>query len=78
MTVHEVIEHLKTLPQDMEVWDLWDESGKYYPLAGNPPGRIDTIAYNRISSGGGWGCYEEVKPGTDGSLKVCVLNQERI
>jgi len=42
MTLKEVIEHLKTLPQDMEVWNYSDELNRYSPLE-SPPARIDKI-----------------------------------
>ena len=29
--VKDFIEHLKTLPQDLEVWIFWDESGECWP-----------------------------------------------
>lgn len=32
MTVKEHIKLLKTLPQDMEAWFTWDESGECWPL----------------------------------------------
>ena len=42
MTIKDVIEHLQTMPQDMEVWVTWDESGEYWP-ATEPQGRVDRI-----------------------------------
>ena len=42
MTVKDLIEHLKTLPQGMEVWQTWDESGEYWP-ATKPLGRVDWV-----------------------------------
>ncbi len=42
ITVKDVISHLQTLPQDMEAWTVWDESGEYSPLT-QPVGRIDLI-----------------------------------
>ena len=31
MTVKEQIEYLQTLPQDLEIWHEWDESGECFP-----------------------------------------------
>ena len=54
MTVSDLIAHLQTLPQDLEVWSVWDESGEYTPAA-EPPGRIDTIVYGPVYGGKCWG-----------------------
>jgi hypothetical protein len=32
MTVKDHIENLKKLPQDLEVWFTWDESGQCWPV----------------------------------------------
>ena len=32
-TVKDLIEHLQTLPQDMEVWGTWDESGEAWLMS---------------------------------------------
>jgi hypothetical protein len=42
MTIKDVIEHLQTMPPDMEVWVTWDESGEYWP-ATEPQGRVDWV-----------------------------------
>ena len=39
MTVKEQIEYLQTLPQDLEVWHCWDESGECFPTP-SPRGEI--------------------------------------
>jgi hypothetical protein len=40
----DVIAHLQTLPQDMEVWDFWDEGGSYHRLESIRQGHVATIA----------------------------------
>jgi hypothetical protein len=42
MTIKDVIEHLKTMPPDMEVWETWDESGEYWPVTEHQ-GRVDFV-----------------------------------
>ena len=71
LTVKDVIAHLQTLPQDMEVWSVWDESGQYAPLRVNP-GRIDTIREVRRGNVLRW--EESFYPATElDCRKVCIL-----
>ena len=42
MTVKEQIEYLRTLPQDLEVWHCWDESGECFPTQ-SPRGEITYV-----------------------------------
>ena len=69
MTIKDVIEHLQTMPHDMEVWVTWDESGEYWP-ATTPQGRVDWVHQKTCSDGQTrWECsYEEGK-----GRAVCVL-----
>ena len=69
MTIRDVIEHLQTMPPDMEVWVTWDESGEYWP-ATEPQGRVDWV-HQETRTGGRtrWeASYEEGK-----GKPVCVL-----
>lgn len=43
ITVKDVIEHLKTFPPDMEVWNYWDEAGTYH-IPSELPGKIVAVA----------------------------------
>ncbi len=40
----DVIKHLQTLPQDMEVWGFWDEGGCYHRLGSTRQGHVAKIA----------------------------------
>jgi len=69
MTIRDVIEHLQTMPPDMEVWVTWDESGEYWP-ATEPQGRVDWV-HQETRTGGRtrWeASYEDGK-----GKAVCVL-----
>jgi hypothetical protein len=69
MTIKDVIEHLKTMPPDMEVWVTWDESGEYWP-ATEPQGRVEWVHQETRTDGRmRWECsYEEGK-----GKPICVL-----
>jgi hypothetical protein len=68
VTVADVIEHLKKLPPDTEVWTTWDESGEYWP-ATRLQGRIDWIAQVERFGKKRW--EESDEPGK--GKPVCVL-----
>lgn len=46
--VKDVIAHLQTLPQDMEVWGFWDEAGTYHKLHSCKQGRVVEIMRTKI------------------------------
>ncbi len=74
LTVRQVIEHLKTLPQDMEVYHLWDEGGTYHPVTSTKmAAHIEAIVFRKPKywSGKEWFSAENEKE--DGSKKVCVI-----
>jgi hypothetical protein len=72
ITVSDLIEHLKTLPQNMEVWDFWDESGEYWPCE-KMPVRIDLIN-SCLSDKKGYFSKGNWRISYDGTgKKVCVL-----
>jgi len=73
MTIADVIAHLKTMPQDMEVWRTWDESGEYWP-ATEPQGRVDWVQQETRKDGRiRWkNSYEEGR-----GKPVCVLLAQR-
>lgn len=68
MTVKDVIAHLQTLPQHMEVWMTWDESGEYWP-ATRPQGRVDRIELVPHRRGPRWELSHDRRRGK----AVCVL-----
>jgi len=68
ITVADTIEHLKTLPQDMEVWAICDESGEYSPVK-LPQGRIDYVIKTKRNGRIRWETDYDRKTGK----KVCIL-----
>ena len=71
MTVADHIKHMLTLPQDMEVWRCWDESGEYLP-AEEPLGRVDTICR---SNGRSWRERYPPERNVPTDKQVCVLER---
>ena len=72
MTIADVIEHLKTMPQDLEVWVTWDESGEYWPAV-KPQARVDWI-HETTRTIGGTRWLSTFEAGT--GKPVCVLMSE--
>ena len=68
MTVADLIEELKALPQGLEVWTTWDESGEYWPAENGKAFRVDDIAERTLLGRKMW---RDAYP--DGGKKVCVL-----
>ncbi len=68
LTVADIIKHLQTFPQNMEVWTTWDESGEYWP-AETPQGRVDFIQELPYRDRIRW--EREDEPGA--GKPVCVL-----
>jgi hypothetical protein len=70
ITVRDLVKHLQTLPQDLDLVTLWDEGGTYHYLK-TLPKVIDMVKSNNcLSYGGkewtddaGWG--GELNPETD-------------
>lgn len=69
MIIKDVIAHLQTMPQDMEVWTLWHEAGTYQP-AHAPQGRVDWIVQRIRRGKTRWEESEEAGHGRS----VCVLD----
>lgn len=67
IAIKDVIEHLKTMPQDMEVWETWDESGEYWPVT-KQQGRIDHVINVRRTGRRRW-----EKSQNNRGKAVCVL-----
>jgi transposase len=75
VTVADMIKHLQTLPPDMEIWTVWDESGEYSPAV-TPQARIDTISKRKNVMGKEWWmehCESYSDEAIQGTREVCVL-----
>ena len=80
VTVADVIEHLKTLPQDMEVWVCWDEGGCYYPTKNKRQACVQEISLQELHGSRRrrkeWMDPDMFSKGSRGKIKkVCVLNE---
>ena len=53
MTVKEQIKHLKTLPQDLEVWKSGKKAGTFVPLT-VPVGGVAYVKPVRLAAGRHW------------------------
>ncbi len=70
ITIADVVKHLLTMPQDMEVWET--ENGRYWPTQ-TPPGMVIAVSPVVFHGRKSW---EEVSPDNlddKSTKKVCVL-----
>jgi len=58
MKACDLIKHLKTLPQDLELWVRWDESGECWPMTKFPCEIVD-VAKTRRHGTHRWEEYQE-------------------
>ena len=77
----DVVAHLQTLPQDMEVWTFWDEACTYAPAESAKQGHVATIAKQRKYTDGRkfqwreYGPLDDLVPWFGKPKEVVVLDE---